>query len=1038
MRTLRSLLSWRFALVAGTPVLLMALLFALVLLPQIRAEVHETHRALAEDIAAQTRTFLRGPSTTLHSVAGMIEALPRLDASEIERVLDAHVDADRIFETIYLTDAAGVVDAVGLPPERRGYRDDYRGIKLAARPFFSRAIASGSSAWSSTFLSVVSGQSAVAQASPTANGMVVVGEINLENLSGHMLDVESAAATQTLVLDQHGQIIAHPDRALSKQQVNIGHLPIVKIGLAGGVATQPFTMDGRRLLGTVVNLGSPNWLVLVTQPEAVAYRQIYTTGYILAFGLLVAAALAVGAGVLMAGRLSGRFEQMARHAGLIAGGIYDASLPANSIAELNLVGASLNHMRDAVRVREQLLEESERNYREVVEGTADLILRVDGEGRFTFVNHAALRVTGLAPAKCIGLSLFDFVHADDVTGMRTAFRRWVERRITNATFENRFVSRRGDVYHMLWTVSVLLDEKGEVTELFAIGRDISDRKSAEARLRLAATVYESTIEGVIVTDAQHRIVAVNKALAQITGYSEAELLGKTPRVLRSGRHGAAFYAGLMRQLTSFGQWHGEIWNRRKNGEIYPEWLTISAVKDEQGVVTNYVGVSSDITRIKQSQERLDFLAYHDPLTGLPNRLLFDDRLRHSLERASREGRQVAVLFVDIDHFKDVNDTLGHPLGDELLTHIALRLGSAVRADDTLSRLGGDEFVLLLESLDEALGASAVAEKLLASLNEPIVVSGHELYVGASIGISLFPGDGTDGQTLLKNADAAMYRAKQSGRGTYRFYHAKMTQQASERMQLEAMLRHALDNNEVLLHYQPQVDMTTRALIGVEALLRWQHPELGMVPPLRFIPLAEETGFIHVLGDWVLRSACRQLKQWQNDGIAVPKVAVNLSVKQLERGNIVELVSAALADSGLDPACLELEITESMLMRGEDAFTTIEQLRRLGVGLSIDDFGTGYSSLTYLKRLPVQQLKIDRSFVSDIVADRSDEAIALAIITLATSLGLSVIAEGVETEHQANLLVSKGCRNAQGFFYSRPLPPDQLVAQWGKPGLAERV
>jgi diguanylate cyclase (GGDEF)-like protein/PAS domain S-box-containing protein len=561
--------------------------------------------------------------------------------------------------------------------------------------------------------------------------------------------------------------------------------------------------------------------------------------------------------------------------------------------------------------------------------------------------------------------------------------------------------------------------------------DITARKEAEEKLRLSATVIEHIADGVVVLDAEGTIVAVNPAFTQITGYTEAEALGRDRTLTRSGRHEQSFYEEMWQEQLDKGFWRGELWSVRKNGELYLEFLTVSAVRDTRGRATHYVGVFSDITKAKESQEKLDHLAHHDPLTALPNRLLFHDRLQHALLRAARDGEQLALLFIDLDRFKNVNDTLGHHIGDELLKQVAKALQDRLREGDTLARLGGDEFIVLLENIENQYGASQVAEKLVQMFEEPFMVAGHELFVTCSVGISLFPDDAADLNMLIRNADVAMYQAKARGRNGFSFYAPSMTGEGVERLRLETFLRRSIEKDEIFLNYQPQVEIDTGRLVGVEALVRWNHPELGLIPPIRFIPLAEDTGFINQLGKWVLHEACRQMVRWQDAGLHVPKIAVNLSAKQFERGSIVNMVADILRDTGLEPQRLQLEVTESVIMNTGDAMVFINDLHSIGVALAIDDFGTGYSSLAYLKQLPVQTLKIDRSFIKDISTDVNDEAIAIAIIQLGKSMNLSVIAEGVETEEQAAFLLRHGCNLAQGYFYSRPVLADDMLVRWKK-------
>jgi len=552
-----------------------------------------------------------------------------------------------------------------------------------------------------------------------------------------------------------------------------------------------------------------------------------------------------------------------------------------------------------------------------------------------------------------------------------------------------------------------------------------NRKQHEDRLRRSAAVLNSTHDGVIVTDLNSRVVAINPAFTKITGYSEAEVLGKTPALLRSRHHDDAFYQQLWVSVKQTGFWQSEIWNRRKNGEIYPEWLTISAVHDERGTVVNYVGVFTDISSVKQAEERLSHLAHHDALTGLPNRLLLQTLLKHALFQARRDNQVLAVLFMDLDRFKHVNDSLGHTAGDELLKIAADRLRKRVRESDTIARLGGDEFILLLEGLHGADDAANVARDLIELFKAPFrLACGHEVYVGASIGISIFPNDSDSADQLVRNADTAMYNAKEGGRNTYRFYEEALTRRAEQLLRLESRLRHALELEEMLLHYQPLIGHARCK--GVEALVRWQDPEEGLVSPMQFIPLAEETGLIIPLGAWVLRTACAQMKAWLDAGMALETMAVNLSPVQFQQADFAQQLQAILQETGLPAAYLELEITEGAIMgQGEEAETKLAVLQSLGVKLTIDDFGTGYSSLAYLKRFPIHKLKIDQSFVRDIPDNPASMEIAAAIIAMGRNLKLEVLAEGVETPQQLAYLQSQGCDTFQGYLFSRPVPAGDI-------------
>ncbi|WP_397380250.1 EAL domain-containing protein [Pseudomonas sp.] len=569
--------------------------------------------------------------------------------------------------------------------------------------------------------------------------------------------------------------------------------------------------------------------------------------------------------------------------------------------------------------------------------------------------------------------------------------------------------------------------------ILTIARDITEREQMQEYLKQAATVFESTAEGVMITDLQQRITAVNRAFTSITGYSEAEALGNSPRLIASGRHDSAFYAAMWYSLSASGNWQGEVWNKRKNGEIYPEWLTISAVRDSDQEITHFVGVFADISSLKNAQASLDHQAHHDPLTGLPNRTLFEARLHTAIDATQSEHRAGAVLFIDLDRFKHINDSLGHPVGDQLLKSIAERLLTHLRAIDTLARLGGDEFIILLPGRHHASEAEQLANQLLECFSHPFKVDQQELFISASIGICRYPDDGEDVATLVKNADAAMYRSKARGRNRVEHYTRDLTFQATERMALERELRRAIEQEQLQLYYQPKRSLIDNSLIGAEALLRWYHPLLGEISPDRFIPLAEETGLIIALGDWVLRESCRQMQQWQAQQRPFGVLSVNLTGVQLRQPHLLVRIASLLEEHSLTPACLQLEITESFIMnQAEEALALLHQIKNLGIQLAIDDFGTGYSSLSYLKRLPVDTLKIDQSFVRGLPTDSNDIAIVRAILALGRSMQLTVIAEGVETRAQELFLAQEGCEQIQGFIVSRALPADAFTEKFLSP------
>ncbi|MES9899293.1 MAG: EAL domain-containing protein [Sedimenticola sp.] len=674
------------------------------------------------------------------------------------------------------------------------------------------------------------------------------------------------------------------------------------------------------------------------------------------------------------------------------------------------------------------LEESEQRFKDFAASASDWFWESGPDLRFTFLSEHFSDSTGVSPELIIGkrceeLTAFDPNDADWSRHLqelkeRRPFKDFQFWHLTED--ERRICSRMSGI--------PIFDGKGVFLGYRGTAADVTTQVNAQEELRLAAAVFESTTEGVMVVTVDGTILAVNKAFTTITGYNEDEALGQKPSLLRSERHDSAFYTTMWSAIHKEGHWSGEVWNRRKNGEVYPEWLNISSVKGEQGEVTRYVAVFSDITAIKQSEERLFHLAHHDPLTNLPNRLMFNVLLEHSLERVERIGEQIAVLFLDLDLFKNINDSFGHPTGDLLLQRVAKRLAATIRKEDTVARLGGDEFILLLEQVGNMQTAAAIAEKLLHDLRLPFHINGQELYVAASIGISISPNDGTDGDMLIKNADAAMYRAKDRGRGSYCFYTEELTVSAMERVVLERELRQALEQNQLVVYYQPQYSLLSGKLVGAEALVRWQHPEKGLIHPDNFIPAAEACGLILPLGDWVLRESSRQMSRWLREGVDIERISVNVSGKQVERSDLVSIVREILDQTGLQPQHLELEITESCIMReAESAIKSLAELKMMGVRLAVDDFGTGYSSLSYLKQLPIHKLKIDRSFIKDIPDDSNDEAISRAILALGHSLQLEIIAEGVETKVQEAFLKEEGCDEVQGYLYSRPLPAKEFEA-----------
>ncbi|WP_097305169.1 sensor domain-containing protein [Pseudomonas chlororaphis] len=583
------------------------------------------------------------------------------------------------------------------------------------------------------------------------------------------------------------------------------------------------------------------------------------------------------------------------------------------------------------------------------------------------------------------------------------------------------------------------DEHGAFEGVLGVGRDISQQRRAEKDLRMAATVFEHSTSAILITDPAGYIVQANEAFSRVSGYAVSQVLDQLPNMLTVDEQQEAHLRYVLKQLHQHSTWEGEVWLKRRNGEHYPAWVGITAVLDDEGDLASYVCFFTDISERKASEQRIHRLAYYDALTHLPNRTLFQDRLHTALQSAERQKSWVVLMFLDLDRFKPINDSLGHAAGDRMLKEMATRLLDCVDDDDTVARMGGDEFTLLLQprtSREIALNrAIHVAEQILASLVKPFVLEGREFFVTASIGIALSPQDGNELSQLMKNADTAMYHAKERGKNNFQFYQADMNASALERLELESDLRHALEQQEFILYYQPQFSGDGKRLTGAEALLRWRHPRRGLVPPGDFIPVLEELGLVVDVGDWVISEACRQLKAWHQAKVRVPKVSVNISARQFSDGQLGMRIATILKDTGLPPACLELELTESILMREvSEAMQILDGLKNLGLSIAVDDFGTGYSSLNYLKQFPIDVLKIDRTFVDGLPSGEQDAQIARAIIAMAHSLNLAVIAEGVETHEQLDFLREHGCDEVQGYLFGRPMPANSFEGQFSNDAL----
>lgn len=601
--------------------------------------------------------------------------------------------------------------------------------------------------------------------------------------------------------------------------------------------------------------------------------------------------------------------------------------------------------------------------------------------------------------------------------------------------EIQFCGLDGNLFPVQITVILHRDEQGTPLWITGIGRDLRRRKRLEAQRRLAKKAFDNAIEGIIVTDSRARIEHVNAAFTEITGYQPEEVLGRTPQLLRSNHHDQAFYDEMWQSIADTDRWQGEVWNRRKDGSIYLQWLSINCVRDSRGVIENYVSISHDLTEMRAKDAEIQHLVHHDPLTGLGNRYLLHERLDHALRQARSQQERLALLILDLGHIQLINDSLGHTYCDRLIRVQSSKLKELMREEDTLVRIGADEFAILIEDFNSTHDISQLADDIKKHLQQEIDLTEHRVTLSPSIGVAFFPEDASSADNLMINAQAALLEAKKAGRDTFRFFDQQMSREARDKLQLEQALRSAIRGGGLSLHFQPKVELSSGKVFGAEALLRWNHPEMGPLSPATFIPLAEDSGLIVDIGAWVLDKTCETLVRWRSAGLELPRIAVNISVQQLEQDDFASWLEELLNGYGLDLQLLELEITETGLMKNEKrALLSLARLRDRGFRIALDDFGTGYSSLSYLRKLPLSTLKIDRSFIQDMSLDPVSLNIVTTIIQLAKNLSLDLIAEGVEEANQVIQLQGLGCQHAQGFHFYRPLPEDgftQLLAASSK-------
>ncbi|WP_458701166.1 EAL domain-containing protein [Sulfurospirillum sp. 1307] len=709
--------------------------------------------------------------------------------------------------------------------------------------------------------------------------------------------------------------------------------------------------------------------------------------------------------------------------------MYDSRIIRILLSDFTELYLSNQQLADQVDFMSDSILEQESMQKEIINQNAIGIGYISTEGEILFVNKYTHDLLGYEEGELIGKNIEEITYKEDIekslSYRKELIKAGVKKSKTN--IEKRYIHKDGSLIWVNLSLFYSMNKDRKVKYIIGFIKDIRERKAIEQQLILAKSVFDNSKEGIVIVDRKMHVRDINKGFTEILGYSKDEVLNKNIELFISINYGREFYKAMLVEVNQKGFWQGEVFGKRKNQEIFPKWLNINTIKDEAGKIIYYVGIFSDISMIKKSEEKLEFLAHHDHLTKLPNRLLISENLKQAIKRANRKKSKVAIIFLDLDNFKTINDTFGHSYGDEVLLNISARLKEVLREQDSVGRLGGDEFIILIEDFQEISNLEPVLEKIISVFKKPILINNNSFKISGSLGISVFPDDGRNIESLIKHADAAMYSAKDAGRDTYKFYAPDMTHELFTKMLMKTELQRAIENEEFILHYQPQVSLIDGKIIGLEALVRWQHPKMGLLYPDKFIQIAENTRQIISIGKIVLKMVCKDLNKLLSLGLFDARISVNISAVQIKEENFYDDIIQILSENNINGNNIELELTESHMMQNpERSIELFTKFKKHDLTLAIDDFGTGYSSLSYLKRLPVDRLKIDREFIKDIPSDHDDMAITSTIIAMSKSLGLGVIAEGIENEEQHDFLKQRGCYEGQGYMYSRPISFDKIV------------
>lgn len=1028
-RPLRFWLSLGLSIQVVLSVLAVALVLLWALVPKIKTEASNQHELLSQAAASQVGHFLGSFDSDLTLLVGDMAAKPPSQLKQLQEMLDTVAQVQVGIEALYVVDPASRVIAVGLPKANRGLRSNLLGIDFSGRTFAMEARQRAEKVWSNTYLSA-RGSIVVALAVPFTfstpaaehpkGQYVLVGELDLKEVSRFAGRLSENNKFLTVIVDQRGNVVGHPDADRALRQENLKNL--VTLASATHEANiQHFRLDGVDYIGCLTPIAETGWTTLSGQPVDQVYGIVRSTLWLLALSCLIALVVAVIAALGVSRRIAQGVERFSGRISAIANGYYNTRIPPSPIEEIENLSKNITVMAEAVVEREARLRENEARFRTLVENVPQGIALIGEDDRFIVINPAFTRMFGYELQDVPTVDVWwQRTCSDDLVRIKR-IQQWQEQ--VKAAHEAKVAARAYQLCRadgVLRIFEIVAERLPDSSTLLTFV-DVTEKRLEEARRQRAANVFSHSHEGIMILDPDGTIVEVNSAFCRITGYKENEIRGKSHLLLRSELQNDEFYHNMWQTLTQRGNWCGELWNRTRGGQLYAALTDITAVNDAEGAVQNYVVLFSDITQMKDYQRQLERAAHYDALTGLPNRVLLADRLRDGMILCLQRNVSLAVLYLDLDSFKQINDLHGHAIGDQLLLMLSQRMKDVLREGDTLSRIGGDEFVAVLNGLEHEIDCFPIIERLLHAAAQPFLLADMELTITVSIGVTFYPRDNGEADLLMRHADQAMYQAKQLGKNQYSIFDIVQGEATIRLQELVANLRKAIARDELVLHFQPKVNLRTKTLIGAEALIRWQHPELGLLPPSEFLPPIAEHPVSIAIGEWVIEHALEQIEIWSCYGLDLP-VSVNIGAYQLLSGAFKLRLTELLAKHpDVSPGHLELEILETSALQDLDQVSTLMfDCVNLGVGFALDDFGTGYSSLTYLKRLPAAVIKIDQSFVRGMLNDPNDFAIVVGVVGLAKAFYRQVIAEGVETAEHGESLLKLGCTLAQGYGIARPM------------------